>query len=378
MEENEKTVITSEKKGGNGGLIAIACVFVFFIGCAAMYGFISAFPNLFTNNITKLEKNVTVNENGIADAVEKVYDAVVVVSTYRNNSLYASGTGFVYHKDDNKAYILTNNHVIENGSKVTVTFTNGNVVETEIIGSDTLSDIAVLSVGKDEAIAVAEIGKSTDLRVGDTSFAVGAPLNSVYSWSVTRGIISGKDRMVEVSNEKSGDYVMKVLQTDAAINEGNSGGPLCNSNGEIIGITSLKLVDESVEGMGFAIPIEVALDYAQKIVNGESITQPYMGVSMLNVTQGYYYPQYYRMLVASDITKGVIVVRVEENSPAAKAGLQDGDVITKVNDNEIASIGYLRYYLYNYEIGDKIVVTYIRDGKEKTTTVTLESADKTY
>lgn len=372
----EPIIEVQEKKKGPMGKIFLA-ILMFFIGCACMYGLIRTFPTVFTTELTKLEKNVTITDTGLAESVEKVYDAVVVVSTYRNNQLYSSGTGFVYKKNDGKAYILTNNHVIDKGNKVTVTFTNGEVIETEIIGSDELSDIAVLAVADSEEIVVAELGKSETLRVGDTSFAVGAPLNSVYSWSVTRGIISGKDRMVEVSSG-SGDYVMKVLQTDAAINSGNSGGPLCNANGEVVGITSLKLVDESVEGMGFAIPIEVALDYANKLVNGEKITQPYMGISMYNVTDAYYDPRYYSKLVKNDITSGVIVVEVAKGSPAEKAGLQSGDIIIKVNDDEVLSVGYFRYYLYNYSAGDKITVTYIRDGNEKTATVTLESSNKTY
>lgn len=373
--ESSQSIENFPKK--NSKAIVIVAIITFFLGCACMYGLIRKFPTVFTTELTKLEKNVTVTDTGLGDAVEKIYDAVVVVSTYRNNQLYSSGTGFVYKKADGKAYILTNNHVINNGNKVTVTFTNGEVIETEVIGSDELSDIAVVAVEDKEGIVVAELGKSEGLRVGDTSFAVGAPLNSVYSWSVTRGIISGKDRMVEVESD-SGDYVMKVLQTDAAINSGNSGGPLCNANGEVIGITSLKLVDESVEGMGFAIPIEVALDYADKLVNGETITQPYMGISMYNVTDAYFDPRYYSKLSKNNITSGVIVVEVSKNSPASKAGLESGDIIIKVNDDEVLSVGYFRYYLYNYNPGDKITITYIRDGKEKTATVTLESSNKTY
>lgn len=367
-----------EKNNSNLSKIIIP-ILVFFLGCGAMYAVIASFPSLFNTNITKLEKDVTVTDTGIADSVEKVYDAVVVVSTYQNNKLYSTGTGFVFKNEDNTSYIMTNNHVIDEGDKVTVTFTDGKVVETEVIGSNVLSDIAVLSVNKNEMITVAELGDSEDLRVGDTAFAVGAPIDSVYSWTVTRGIISGKDRMVEVQlTQNSGDYVMKVLQTDAAINSGNSGGPLCNSNGEVIGVNSLKLVDESVEAMGFAIPIEVALEYAQKIIDGEVITQPYLGVSMLNVTDGYYNPTYYRILTKYNITSGVIVHSVERKSPAEKAGLETGDVIIKINDDNVTSIGYLRYFLYNYSVGDKITVTYMRDGETKTTTITLGSSEKVY
>lgn len=351
----------------------LAVVLVFFLGCGAMYGVIAAFPSLFSENIVKLEKDVTITDTGIAESVEKVYDAVVIVSTYKNNQIYSTGTGFVFKTEDKHAYILTNNHVIASGNKVTVTFTDGRVIETEVIGSDALSDIAVLSVKKDDIISVAELGNSEKLRVGDTAFAVGAPLDSVYSWTVTRGIISGKDRMVEVE-----DYVMKVLQTDAAINSGNSGGPLCNANGEVIGIASLKLVDESVEGMGFAIPIEIALEYANKLMNDEIISQPYLGVSMINVTDGYYSPQYYNILNKYNITSGVIIHTIEEGSPADKAGLKTGDVIININDDEVKSIGYLRYYLYNYNVGDKITLTYIRNGDTKTATVTLGSNQDIY
>lgn len=352
---------------------------VLLIGALIMYGVIYYYPQAFSTETTKVEKEVTVTEAGIADAVEKVYDAVVVVSTYKDSTLVASGTGFVYKTDDSLAYILTNNHVIESGNKVTVTFTNGKVIETKIVGSNTYSDIALLSVDKGNIISVAEIGSSEDTRVGDTTFAVGAPLDSTYSWTVTRGIISGKDRMVEValSNSSSNDYVMKVLQTDAAINSGNSGGPLCNSNGEVIGITSLKLVSSGVEGMGFAIPIEDAVSTANSIINGESKTTPYLGISMLDLSTAYYYQNYYDTIKESGLTKGVIIVEVEKNSAAAKAGLESKDIITKIDNTEISSVAYFRYVLYQYNVGDKINITINRNGTEKTIEITLSSNKST-
>lgn len=350
---------------------------LFFLGCAAMFLFIGHAPKLFST--TKLEKDVTVTDKGIADAVEKVYDSVVVVATYKDNKLTSTGTGFVYKKDKDTAYILTNNHVIDGGTKITVRFTTDKVVETTVVGSDVISDIAVLSVKSSDILGVAPISSEKELRIGDTVFTVGAPVNSVYSWTVTRGIISGKDRMVEVElPSNSGDYVMRVLQTDAAINSGNSGGPLCNSNGEVIGITSLKLVDASVEGMGFAIPIETATEYAEKLVAGEKITRPYIGVSMYNVSDALYRTSYGVMLSKYDITSGVLITSVEKNSAADKAGLKDGDVIIKVADKEVNSIGFFRYYLYNYEVGDKVNITIIRNGEEKTLSITLATKDKTY
>ena len=351
-------------------IYALIVVITFLVGASTMYGVIYYHPLILGENITTVNKAVTITDTGLGESVAKVYDSVVVVSTYRNDRLYSSGTGFIFQADEDKAYILTNNHVIENGDKVTVTFTDGDIVETEIVGYNELSDIAVLTVPKDEIITIANIGSSEDLLVGDTAFAVGAPLDSVYSWTVTRGILSGKDRMVVVNlSSGSGEYVMKVLQTDAAINSGNSGGPLCNVNGEVIGIISLKLVDESVEGMGFAIPIEIAIEYANKIIDGETISQPYLGISMLNVSDAYYYMPYRNLLY--DITSGVIITDIDNNSPASKAGLQVNDIIIKINQKEITSIGYLRYYLYEYKVGDKVEITYIRDGKEMSTTITL-------
>ncbi len=394
MEENEEKILeevsdnnfasknASKRKKGSRILVVIAMIGVFFAGCAGMFGLIYAFPSLFTSELTRIEKNVTITDTGIAEAVDKVYNSVVIVSVYNKNNLYGSGTGFVYSKDDDNAYILTNNHVVENSDKVMVSFTDGKVIEAKLVGTNELADIAVLSVDADESLAVAEIGSSENVRVGDTTFTVGAPLDSVYSWTVTRGIISGKDRMVQVA-VNSGDYIMKVIQTDAAINNGNSGGPLCNANGEVIGINSLKLVDESVEGMGFAIPIERAIKYADMIRKGEIIVQPHLGTSMLNVVDILYsyptrYASIYRELVENDINEGVVVYSVEKDSSAAKAGLESGDIITKINEDDVINVAYFKYYLYNYNVGDKITITYIRDGKEKTVTITLEGASKTY
>ena len=351
----------------------------FFVGCLAMYAVVYYFPTSITQNITKLEKDVTVTDKGIADAVEKVYDAVVVVSTYQDDTYTASGTGFVYKKDNKTYYILTNHHVIDGGNKVTVSFTDGTVLETKVVGSDQYADIAVLTVESDKDLSVVEIGKSEDSRVGDTTFAVGAPLDSAYSWTVTRGILSGKDRMVEVSlsNNKNSDYVMKVLQTDAAINSGNSGGPLCNSNGEVIGITSLKLVSSGVEGMGFAIPIEFAINKAEDLIKGESTEYPYIGVSMFDVSTAYYSYQYSSLIKESGLTSGVIVAGVEKGSSASSAGLKTKDIITKIDNEDVKNIAYLRYYLYQHKAGDTIKVTVYRDGKAKEISVKLGTSKQT-
>lgn len=374
MENEIKTTYMNKIK-----LIIISVVAIF-LGAGTMYGLIYLFPTTFIKETTKLEKKVTISETGIAESVEKVYDSVVVVSTYKNNVLASSGTGFVYQFDEKNAYILTNYHVIENGTEIHVTFTNGKQEVVNIEGGDKYSDIAVLSLPVDRIIAVAELGKSKLTRVGDTVFAVGAPLDDAYSWSVTRGILSGKDRFVEVSlsnnSRLSADYVMSVLQTDAAINSGNSGGPLSNSNGEVIGITSLKLVSSGVEGMGFAIPIETAIEYATKILNKEAILRPYLGISMLNVSDGYYSREFAKYLEGLNLVTGVIVTDVENDSDASKGGLQVGDIITSVDNKKVKSLAFLRYELYSRQIGDTINVEYFRNGEKNTTNIKLTKSYK--
>lgn len=345
-------VSTPNKKSSTGICAAIVCTFVI---CLLAFGLVYEF---YLKNIvvetTKIVKDVTVNDNGIADAVEKVYDSVVVVETYVNNQKYSSGTGFVFKTDDDYGYIITNHHVISSGNSVKVMFTNDEQVNAEIVGSDEYADIAILAVEKKYVIGVAEMGTSEDMRLGDTTFAVGAPIDSdVYSWSVTRGILSGKDRVVEVTDSSSrSTTIMKVLQTDTPINAGNSGGPLCNSNGQVIGVTNMKLSSSQIEGIGFAIPIEEALRYADKIMKGEKIERPYLGVSVYDANSFF------------NSETGVYIQYVENGSLAEKAGLKKGDKILKINDAGIGSSAYFRYELYKYDIGDKITIKIERNKKE--------------
>ena len=356
--EHTETHSKSENKTLNAykSTNGIVYVILTFCVCLCLFG---GFYELYLKHLvvetTKTIKDVTVTDTGIADAVEKVYDSVVTVKNYARNQLYSTGSGFVFKTDDKYGYILTNYHVINGGSEVSVVFTNNKEEKVTVVGYDEYSDIAVLTVDKSLVLATAQIGSSNDMRVGDTTFAVGTPVDSsVYSWSVTRGILSGKDRMVQADN-----YVMSVLQTDTAINSGNSGGPLCNSNGEVIGITNMKLASSQIEGMGFAIPIEDAVTNAETIISGKKISRPYLGVSIYD-SNNYF-----------NNNTGVYVESVEKNGPADKAGIKSGDKILKVNDVDIANTSYFRYQLYKYNIGDKIKITIERNGSEKTLTVTL-------
>ena len=186
-----------------------------------------------------------------------------------------------------------------------------------------------------------------------------------YSGSVTRGIVSSKERTVEVDN-----VVTTVIQTDASINPGNSGGPLVNLAGEVIGITSMKLSAQEVEGMGFAIPINDVKVYVESLEKGKEISRPYLGISAIDASDKYKL-YYYGINIDKNLNSGVVIAKIQNNAPADKAGLQVGDVIIKIDDEEIKNYSRLRYYLYKYKINDKIKITYIRDGKEKTTDVVL-------
>ena len=361
---------------GNSNFTVIAIIVALLLGAGGMYAALYfGLPITTSTIINKSEKEVTITDTGIADAVDKLYDSVVVVNVYRDNKAISGGTGFVYKKSDTKAYILTNNHVVNQSGNITVKvkFTDEREEEVKIEGKDIYSDLAVLSLKADKIISAASIGSSEKMRLGDTVFAVGCPIDTEYYWSVTRGVLSGKDRMVEVnltSNSTQSDYVIKVLQTDTTINSGNSGGPLANANGEVVGITNMKLVSSEIENMSFAIPIEDAIEYAETIISGTSIKRPKLGISMINLNDTWRLFQN-RLAVNTELTSGVVVAAVEKNSPASTAGLQKGDIITALGDNKVKNLAQLRYHLFKHKVGDAVSITYERDGKTQVAKVVL-------
>lgn len=319
-------------------------------------------------------KAVLTETNSISNSVKKVYDTVVVVEVYdKNNNMTSTGTGFVYKKLNGNAYLMTNNHVISKGETIKVLFTDGTELDASIVGSDIYSDIAVLSIKDSDKIQTAILGESSKSKVGDTVFTVGSPEGSDYAGTVTKGIISAKDRLVAVSleNNQTTDYYMQVLQTDAAINPGNSGGPICNISGEVIGITNMKLVDDTVEGMGFAIPIEEALKVVEILEKEGKITRPKLGISVSTADNKYQIYYQYGILIPNDITEGIIVVSIEKNSSAEQAGIKKGDIIIKLAGTKTNTLADFRYELYKHNPKEEIEVTYIRDGKEQTTKITL-------
>lgn len=348
-------------------LLIIGSVFVGVISTILVVHFVPAKTEI----IEKTVSEVTINESDtIKSGVDKIYNAVVVIESYKGSKLSGSGTGFVYKKDDKNGYIITNYHVIKEATSLKVVNTNNESVAAKVLGGDEYEDIAVLSIDVDAALGVAEIGSSEESSVGDTLFTVGTPVGSEYMGTVTKGILSGKDRTVTVDLENNNSYIMQVLQTDAAINPGNSGGPLCNINGQVIGVNSLKLVEDTIEGMGFAIPIELVMTSVDRLEKGLKIVRPVLGIESLDADNTY---ALYRnnILLDDDIDSGVVIVNVIDGTPAKEVGFTKGDVILEVEGNEVIDSAHLKYILYKYTVGDRIKVTYYRDGKIKETTVLL-------
>ncbi len=315
-----------------------------------------------------------VNNEGISQSINKIYDSVVMVKNFQNNKENSSGSGFVYKKDNEFGYIMTNQHVVEGAEKVTVVFTDNREIEVTVLGGDSYLDIAVLKVPVKEIISVASIGKTDDLALGQQVFTVGTPVGYEYYNSVTGGLISGLNRKVTVSIVSNSDWVQEVIQVDAAINPGNSGGPLVNVNGEVIGVNSLKLVNSSIEGMGFSIKIEDAMKHVSDLEQGIKIQRPLLGITNVNITETYYLKQS-GITIDESITEGIVVLEVSSDSGAEKAGIKKGDVIIKLNDDKVTNVAYLKYLLYKYNVNDEINITYIR-GKE-TNTVKVKLTENT-
>ena len=367
----ERVTPKNKRKNNNIVIILIISILLSFV-C----GMLGAYLVSKTVSVESVVKNITTSElveNSISSSVDKVYNSTVMVVTSLDGKDVSTGTGFIYKINGNKTYIITNNHVIADGDTVKVEFNDSDKkIDATIVGGDKYADIAVLTIETKEGYEAVEFGDNEVLKLGDTIFTVGTPMGENYKGTVTKGILSGKDRMVDVSVSTSAaaDYYMKVIQIDAAVNPGNSGGPLCDVSGKVIGVISLKIVEDRVEGMGFAIPIEDALKYANIIETGGAITRPYVGISMLDLDQEYYLWQN-RIMIPEEAEDGVAVVSVEKGSPAEKAGLKKGDIIFEIDGEHTSNIAEFRYELYRHEVGETVEVTFYRKEKKMKLKITL-------
>ena len=345
-----------------------------------------------TNNISSSNKeengisqNVTAVTTDITKAVEKVSEAVVGITNIQQsvNNFWmqqsgpqevGSGSGVVYKIENNQAYIVTNHHVVEGANQLEVTLADGSKEEAQLVGSDVWTDLAVIVIDAKNVKVVAEFGDSEVLKVGETVIAIGNPLGLEFYGSVTQGIVSGKDRSVPVdlNNDGTSDWTTEVLQTDAAINSGNSGGALVNIVGELVGINSMKIASSSVEGLGFSIPINTAIPIITELERSGEVKRPTMGISLMDLTDVPSYYQQNTLRIPPEVTTGVVVTEVVRGSAAEKAGMQQYDVIVEMDGIKIEDSIDLRKHLYNNkEVGDTLQLKVYRQGKLEEFTLQL-------
>ncbi|WP_246206702.1 S1C family serine protease [Virgibacillus ihumii] len=326
-----------------------------------------------------IAETVTSSNVNVASTIDEASKAVVGVLNMQQKNIWTksmeagSGSGIIYKEENGKAYVVTNHHVVEGAEEVKIVLNNGDRINAKVLGSDPLTDLAVLQVDGKKINTVADLGSSKNLKVGQTVIAVGNPLGMNFANSVTKGIISGLNRSVKVDVDGDGrpDWVTEVIQTDAAINPGNSGGALLNADGEVIGINSMKIARRNVEGIGFAIPIGQAKPIMKQLEENGKVARPYIGISTVGISQ---VPLQYRdqIQLPDSVKGGMVVAQVEPGSPAAEANLQQFDVITKINGHEIKSILDLRKYMYTEtEIGETVEMEVYRNGEPQTVELTL-------
>lgn len=294
-------------------------------------------------------------------------------SSKKSLTLYSEGSGVIYTTANGKGYIVTNNHVISGAAKVKVILASGQTIAAKVVGKDSTSDLAVLSIDSKYVTQTASFGDSSSLQSGQTVIAIGSPEGSEYASTVTQGIISSPSRTITYNSNQ-----MTVIQTDAAINSGNSGGALVNSDGQVIGINSMKLSSsssgDSVEGMGFAIPSNEVVTIVNQLVKKGKITRPQLGIKVAAIAElnSYYKKQ---LGISTSLKKGLYVASVTSGSAAASAGIKKGDVITAADGKTVNDVATLHSILYSHNVGDKVKITVNRNGKTMTFTVTLQASN---
>ena len=353
---------------------------------------------------TKEDKD---NQQITINAISKAKDAVVSIVNYQSNSSNnlesilggnsrrsgsdssessnsselkpaSSGSGVIYKKSGNTAYVVTNNHVVNGAKKLSVILSDGTNVNAEVVGTDVWTDLAVLKISGDNVTATMDFADSDKIAVGETAFAIGSPLDVNLSNTVTKGIVSAVNRQIpmDVDGDGKNDWNQTVIQTDAAINPGNSGGALINNEGKLIGINESKIAkatsNVSAEGIGFGIPSNEVKLITEQLEQSGKVIRPALGVQLVSVNT-----------VDSDTLKsqlnfegkqGVVVRFVENGTPAAQAGIEKYDIITKLNGEDVKDVAAVRKYLFEKtKIGDTVKVTYYRNGKENTTSVVVQA-----
>ena len=352
----------------------------------------------FSNNEKTTVSNVIYDtKSNTTKAVKNVKNTVVSVINYqktdnsyynydsgsqeKNKSedglgVYGEGSGVIYKKDGDSAYLVTNNHVVKDAEKLEIMMANGKKVVGKLVGSDTYSDLAVIKISSKYVTTVAEFANSDKIKVGEPAIAIGSPLGSDYANSVTEGIVSSLSRTVTSQNENGETISTNAIQTDAAINPGNSGGALINIKGQVIGINSSKITSSNnsnsgvaVEGMGFAIPSNDVVSIINQLEENGEVVRPALGISMANLSEASTSGRD-TLKIPSDVTSGIVVLSTQSGMPA-DGKLKKYDVITEIDGKKVASISDLQSILYKHKKGDKIKLTFYREKDKQTVEIQL-------
>ena len=403
---NNESVTVQQKN--NYGKLFLTVFAAFSLGATSVFGAqaVMGTGKALNSSVTATKEDKD-NQQITVNAISKAKDAVVSIVNYQSNSNNnlesilggnsrrsgsdssdssnsselkpaSSGSGVIYKKSGNTAYVVTNNHVVNGAKKLSVILSDGTNVNAEVVGTDVWTDLAVLKISGDNVTTTMDFADSDKIAVGETAFAIGSPLDVNLSNTVTKGIVSAVNRQIpmDVDGDGKNDWNQTVIQTDAAINPGNSGGALINNEGKLIGINESKIAkatsNVSAEGIGFGIPSNEVKLITEQLEQSGKVIRPALGVQLVSVNT-----------VDSDTLKsqlnfegkqGVVVRYVENGTPAAQAGIEKYDIITKLNGEDVKDVAAVRKYLFEKsKIGDTIKVTYYRNGKENTTSVVVQA-----
>jgi serine protease Do len=321
-----------------------------------------------TTGAVNTSGTLVTSSDEVTTTVNKVKNSIVNITIKAQTQNFfnqtqeseGSGSGIIYAQDDDKVYIVTNNHVVEDATTVSISITGEESVSAKLVGKDAASDLAVISVLKTDLksagineVTPAVFGNSTDMQVGESVIAIGNAMGQ--GKSATMGIISAQNKEINIDGKK-----LKVIQTDAAINPGNSGGALVNMDGEVIGINTAKLSSDAVEGTGYAIPTDVAKDVIQTLVENGTVEKPYLGISGYTLTDDI--KNAYNIPVS-----GVLIVDVQQGSAAEKAGIKSYDIVTSIDGVAVSTIEELSEEIAKHKVGDEISLEIVRNGDTKAT-----------
>ena len=403
---NNEQVAAPQKN--NYGKLFLTVFAAFALGATSVFGAqaVMGTGKALNSSVTTTKEDKD-NQQITVNAISKAKDAVVSIVNYQSNSNNnlesilggnsrrsgsdssdssnsselkpaSSGSGVIYKKSGNTAYVVTNNHVVNGAKKLSVILSDGTNVNAEVVGTDVWTDLAVLKISGDNVTTTMDFADSDKIAVGETAFAIGSPLDVNLSNTVTKGIVSAVNRQIpmDVDGDGKNDWNQTVIQTDAAINPGNSGGALINNEGKLIGINESKIAkatsNVSAEGIGFGIPSNEVKLITEQLEQSGKVIRPALGVQLVSVNT--VDSDTLRSQLNFEGKQGVVVRSVEDGTPAAQAGIEKYDIITKLNGEDVKDVAAVRKYLFEKtKIGDTVKVTYYRNGKENTTSVVVQA-----